>query len=155
MDLKTKKPITICSGALLCFKASLGITLYAGKMIFQCCKLYFYTVSTGPLFPSREASVSGNVAATWMRKWILTLPSAYWNIRRRAPLSPRFHWMCFTAGLHKRPSLLSIITNQLNKRPIKTMAPEYNLPPNFHLPSAFFNFFFNCVGQTCVLKAQH
>lgn len=72
-----------------------------------------------------------------MRKLILTLQSAYWNIRRRAPLYPRFHWMCFTAGLHKRPRLFSIITNQLNKRPIKTMAPEYNLPPNFHLPSAF------------------
>lgn len=118
-------------------------------MIFYCCKISLY-VFHWALFTSRRACVSGNVAATWMRKLILTLPCIYWNIRKSAPPYPRFHWMCFTAGLHKRPTLFPIITNLLNKRPIKTMAPELNLPPNFHLLSAFC---LHCVDQTCVSKS--
>lgn len=42
---------------------SLGIIFDAGKMIFQCCKLYFYAESNGPL-TSRRASVFENVAVT-------------------------------------------------------------------------------------------
>lgn len=32
------------------------------------------------------------------------------------------------------------------------MAPEYNLPANFHLPSAFCLLY---ESQACVLRAQH